>query len=829
MSSFFQEVSQAIRSLLHYPQLTGMAVLMLALGIGATTAIYCVLNATLLSPPEYNEPEQLVALWGVLPARDVDEWPAAPTDVEMLRTQTSQFADVAAAFGNNHVFKLPSSEPEQVISVGMTWNLFSLLGVDPVLGRNFNQRDAAFNPNDVPLGARPPADTFNPSNTVILSHAFWRDRFGSDESIIGRLIYLDELPVTVVGVMPAGFQLLMHGQVPATPDMFEVLRVDLANNPGTNVFLNVIGRLKDTVTIEQAQAEIDALTARVVESDPIYQNTGFHNRLIPLQQELTKDVQAIIWTLVGAVVFILLIACANVANLLLVRATSMQRDTAIRAALGCSRKRLMQRCLLESLLLAVTGSVLGVILAIAVLPALVALQPQNLPQLNTIAINLEVLAVILLIVFSSTLLAGMIPALLVSNKNFTGLKDRSAQQENRSSGRWRNGLVIAEVALSFVLLIGAGLMIRSFSELIASDPGFSTENRLSFNYALPNARYPDPTDNLQFHEAFKRQLEQLPGVQEVGGIFPLPLSGAQFGSRYAAERSRFTDGTARQAQYRFVYPGYFEAVDTRLLAGRFISQADQDSGLPYAVVNEALAQRAWPDESALGKTLYIRGATPEPRELEVVGVIAHQKQATLDEEPTEVLYASNRFGADLGFGAFTNWVVHGSGDINALIAPIRQQLSQLDAEVPLVQVNTLNELVRQTTGPTRFAMTLISIFGMLALILACIGLYGVLAYRVRQKMPEIGVRFTFGANPNSIFTLVVRQGMVLVGLGLMVGVIAALGLSRLLMSLLVGVSPADPLTFAVIIMVFAVIAFIACSMPALRAMRVDPAVILRAE
>jgi len=832
MDGIWHDCRQATRSLIRNPLISVIAVITLALGIGANTAIYTVLDATLLSPPPYQDPDRLVAIWGVLPSRDIDTWPAAPREIDDYRRGAEQFEDFAGGFGNQHIFqRAPGGEPAQITSSAVTWNMFRVLGVTPLRGRDFNEVDAAYSRADVPPGTPPPFDTFNPSNRVILSHAFWQSRFGGDDAVLESTIWLDGLPVTVVGVMPPGFQLLLPGGGVAEPDMFEALRVDLANSPRNNVFMNVIGRLRPGVSVAQAEAEMAAITSRVAVEEPFYVTNQLGHRVIPLHKELTKDIDTIVWVLTGAVALILLIACANVANLLLVRATSRRRDIAIRAALGCSRRRMFGSGLVEAALLALAGGVLGVVLAALCLPMLVALQPQNLPQLSNIGIDYGVLGYTFLIVAAVTLLAGSVPAAAAARRDMAGhLKDRSGQQETRGSGRWRNALVIGEVALSFALLVGAGLMVRSFLDLTGRDPGFAPDRVLSFTYNLPAERYPEPARQLEFHRIFNDKLKGLPGVEQTGGVFPLPLSGINFGSRWATDLVTFEDGTARQANYHITFPGYFESIGATMLAGRTLTEQDQASGRNYVVVNEALAQRAWPDRSPIGETLYIRrGDRAVGEATEVVGVVRNIAHGALDEVPAEGVWFTSAFSDAIGHGNGFLWTVRAGGDPEALLAPIQAALRELDPELPVQNETTLAEVVRDSTAPMRFAMTLTSLFGGLALVLAAVGLYGVLAYRVRQRRPELGVRLTFGAAPGGIFALVVRQGMVLVAAGLAFGLAAALGLSRALESVLVGVGATDPATYLGIVVIFALVAFAACALPAWRATRVDPAVTLRYE
>lgn len=830
MNGTIADLKLALRSLAKTRMITALAIITLALGIGATSAIFSVLDATLLKPPPYPESEELVAVWGVMPNRDIDTWPASPDMVERYRRETEQFEDLAAAFGAQHTFKhRPDSKPEQVASVGMTWNLFDLLGVGPIVGRPFESSDAAFSAAEVPPGVPSPQNTFNPPNAVMLSHAFWQERFGADRSIVGSTIQLDNFPATVVGVMPPGFQLLMPGPVPDDPDMFEVLRVNVeANADAGNVFLNVIGRLRDGVSLEQAQQEIDAITSRVREEDPVYRQNNFSNRLVPLQRELTAGIDGMVVMISVIVGLVLLIACANVANLLLVRALARSRDQAICSALGCSRWRMFRYGLSEAVLVALAGGFLGLCLAVIALPLLVDLQPLDIPQLRQVGVDTRTLVFTVIIVTATTLLAGTLPALAQSQRNVASrLRDRSGHESSRSTGRWRNGLVVGEVALALAVLVAAGLMVQSFNTLRQTDPGFEPDGVLTFGFALPVDRYPNAERQVEFQRQFMQLLQELPQVTHAGGAFPLPLAGGLFGSRYAPDLASFGDGTARQAQYRLVYPGYFETLRTQVLAGRALNQSDQDGTRNNVVINQALAARAWPDESALGKTLYIRrGDRPEGVATEVVGVVEHQAVGDLREDPVETVYFPTSFAGDIGFFTGVNWTVRTQGDQLSAQASIAEAMAGLDADIPLTNVEMLQTRVDQATAEMRFSSTLLSLFGLLALLLAVVGLYGVLAYRVRQRLPEIGVRLAFGATSGKIFSLVLGQGLLLVGVGLAIGTLLALAVTRSLSDQLVGLSASDPLTYLAIVILFALVAAVACSLPAFWATRADPAATL---
>jgi len=833
MSGIQTDLRIALRSLAKSRMVTMFAVLTLALGIGATSAIFTVLDATLLKPPPYPEPDELVAVWGVMPNRDIDTWPASPDMVERYRREAEQFDDFAAGFGNQHIFKRrPDSKPEQITSVGMTWNLFEVLGVSPVLGRGFEPADAAFNPADVPAGVPPPQDQFNPPNRVMLSHAFWQDRFGADPSVVGSTLYLDDFPATIVGVMPAKFQLLMPGGVDDNPDLYEVLRVNVEGNAGAgNVFLNVIGRIRDGVTLQQAQQEIDAITARLRADHAIYRDNQFSNRLVALQDELTEGIDDMLLLIAFAVALVLLIACANVANLLLVRALSRAREQAVCTALGCGRWRRVRYALTEAGLVAVAGGVIGLGFAALVLPMLIQLQPAEIPQLRGLSIDARAIVFTALTVGLVSLLAGALPAAFHSDKRIAvRLRDRSGMDGGHASDRWRKGLVVGEITLAVAVLSASALLVQSFSRLSSADPGFDPNGVLTFNYVAPVERYPDAARQVELQRQFAERIRALPGVREIGGAFPLPLTGAGFGSRYAADLASFEDGSARQAQYRVTYPGYFQTLATPLVFGRGFSQADQDTARNVAVVNRALAERAWPGESPLGKTLFIRrGDRPEGVATEVIGMVEHQAVQDLVEEPLETVWFTSAFAGEIGFFTGFTWTVRTDADPMSLLPVMEQAMAGIDSDIPLLNAQPLQTLVDESTAQMRFSSSLMLLFGLLALLLAVVGLYGMLAWRVRQRLPEIGVRMAFGADAGRIFKLILGQGMMLVLIGLALGIALGMVMTLGLGAQLVGISATDPMTYTAIALLFACVALAACTLPAWRAAHADPMEPLRSE
>jgi putative ABC transport system permease protein len=663
---------------------------------------------------------------------------------------------------------------------------------------------------------------------VILSHALWQERYGGAPDVVGRTLEIAGGPAEIVGVMPPAFELLMPANAAASADadIWLAARIDFENSPRNNVFLLPVGRMRDGVTPAQLQEQIDRVAVGLAETDQVKSTAGYAMRVEGLHEDLTADVRPGLLALVGAVVFVLLIACANVSNLLLVRASARDRELAVRAALGGSRGRLMRQMLIESGVLALGGAALGVLLASGGVSLLLALQPENLPRIDSVRIDGAVLAFTLLAAVGAALTFGILPAVQSSRVELVdALKERG--QASSSAGRKliRGGVVIVEVALSVVLLIGAGLMVRSFVELRSVEPGYRPEGVLTFSATAPFGRYPQAADRAAFNAEVQRRLESIPGVERAASAFPLPLTGTPFNGRYGTEEALSDPQAFRQADYRSVLPGYFEAMGTRLLQGRTFTDADQADSATVVVVDDKLARTLWPDQSAVGERFLVRVVTPEPEWVEVIGVVEHQRASDLAREGMETVYFTDRYSGSFG----GTWAVRTSGDPLSLVQAIRTEVAQIDPDVPVADVAALQTLVDRARGPTTFALTLIGVFGALALVLASVGLYGVLSFVVRQRTAEIGVRMAFGAEAGSILKLVVGQGLALAGTGVAIGLLAALPLTGVMESMLVGVTPTDPLTFGGIAALFLAIAALACWLPALRATRIDPVTALREE
>lgn len=826
MDSLMKDVKYALRAMLRNPGFAAVATFTIALGIGANTAIFSVVRAVLLQPLPYEDPQELVLLWGEMRTRGVTHFPTSPPDFAAFRDRAEGLDDLGAVF-TFATSLTGDGDPIQVTAAGVTTNFFSVLGVEPILGRDFLPEDGTPQPQGVN-----PGQPGSLPGIAILSHGLWQRRYGGDPDVVGRTVELGGGPSEIIGVMPPGFELFMPetAAVATDADVWLSSRIDFVNAPANNVFLRPVGRLADGWTREALQAEVDRIAADLAADNQVKATAGYAVRVESLHEDLTAGVRPVILTLFGAVFFVLLIACANVSNLLLVRASSRDREVAVRAAMGGSRGRLVRQMLIESGLLALGGAVVGIALALGGISLLLALQPDDLPRIADVRIDGVVLLFTLVAAVGAALAFGILPALQGSKVELAdALKERSNTGAGSARRLLRNAVVVGEVALSLVLLLGAGLMVRSFVELNRVSPGFDPEGVLTFTAAPPFAAYPQAIDRVNFAVALQDRLEAIPGVERAALSGSLPLTGTLLNGRYGPEEARTDPEQFRQAAYRAVTPGYFEAMGTRLLAGRVFTDADNVDSTAVVMVDDQLASTLWPGESAIGKRFLVRVLDPEPVTVEVVGVVEHQRDQDLARIGMETVYFTDYF-----FGAFGGtWVVRTEGDPLAISGAVREAVSSVDPNVPTADVLPMSGYVESAMAPTRFALTLIGVFGIVALLLASIGLYGVLSYVVRQRTAEIGVRVAFGAEAGSILKLVVGQGLALASVGLAVGIVVAFGLLSVLPTagafdaLLVGVAPTDPLTFVGTSAVFGLVAAVACYVPARRATRVDPVTALR--
>ena len=816
-----QDVRFAARLLRRQPGFTCLTVVALAIGIGGSTAMFSVVRAVALRPLPYGDPGRLVLVW-----TSTDESPRgrgafSPPDVIALRERSRLLADVAAvnSFGASVT---DGAEPEQLQLGVVTANFFSVLGVRPLLGRDFTPAD------DTPMDTRDARNT----SVIILSHALWRRRFGADPGVIGRTVRVGGAPMTVVGVLSEDFRLHMPSGAEMSTDLaaWTPLRIDYASAPRTGAYLKVVGRLRPGVRLAQAQAELDAIAGQFRSELGAHEAAGLRLRAAPMHAEVVGHVTPMLTALAATVGFLLLIACANVANLLLARLAARERELAVRAALGGSRGRIVRQLLSESTLLALLGALAGIAVAWAGVRLLLLLEPAELPRVDTVAIDAPVLGFTLLVAALATLLFGLAPAVLSSRTNLAGaLRDRAGS----SGSAWRqlrNALAVAEVALSLVLLVGAGLMLRSVLTLRRADLGFRPEGVLTFRVSLPFTAYREPEQWTAFYRALGERLERLPGVEAVGAVSSLPASGTLDLDTYALDPARETQPWgSRTAAYRVVSPGFFDALRVPLRAGRALAREDDVAAPLVVVVDEALARGAWPGESPVGARVEIamqsfdRGYRVERRLAEVVGVVATVPHDRPDAAPPGTIYVSHAQQRLWTMAV----AVRAAGDPLALGPLVRREVRVLDPELPVHAMRSLDQVVAETLASTRFVLLMLAIFAGTALVLAAVGLYGVIAYLVRQRTSEFAVRLALGARPRQIAWGVVRSAARLGAAGIAAGAVAAAWLAPTLDDLLVGVSPRDPLTLGGVAVVVLLVVGAASYWPARRAAALDPAEALR--
>jgi predicted permease len=807
MQTLLQDLRYGVRALRTQPGFTLAAVIVIALGIGANTAIFSVVNTVLLRPLPYPQPDELVMVWESAPKLGFPHNDVAPANFLDWRNQNKVFRHLAA-FGGHSVSLTGRGEPERVEGARVSANLFPLLGVAPALGRAFTEDE----------------DRDGAANVIVLSYGLWQRRFGGDSGIVGQSLTLNARPYTVVGVMPAHFRFPSREQEFWLPMAFEPGE---AAGRGDH-YLSVVARLKPGVTIKQAQAEMDAIAARLQQQYP-RTNTDQGVALVPLHEEFAGAMRKPLLVLLGVVGFVLLIACANVTNLLLARATARRQELTIRAALGASRLRLMRQLLTESLLLAITGGVIGTLLASWGVGLLETLVPDSLAQARGIVIDVRVLGFAVAVSLLTGVVFGLLPALQVSRPNLSEALKEGGRGGGEPRGRVRSLLVVTEIALSLVLLAGAGLLIKSFHRLTNVDPGFQPNNALTLRMQLSGEKYGDPVKRRAFYDQMLQQVQSLPGVQAAGVITQLPLTTQGLSFSFSLEgQAPLPAANLPQAVFRVVSPDYFSALGIPLLGGRSFTPQDTADAPAVAVINHTMAERFWPGQEALGKRFKI-GASDSPNPwMTVVGVVGDVRQTSLEQALKPELYVSH--WQDRRFFAIPrDLVIRTAGDPLNLTAAVRAEIWKLDKDLPLYRVRTMEQIVAQAVAGQRFNMLLLALFAALALVLATVGIYGVMSYATAQRRHEIGIRMALGANARDVFRLVLGQGLLLTGSGVALGLMGALALTRLMKGLLFNVTASDPLTFAAVTLLLMVVALLACWIPARRAARVDPLVALRCE
>ena len=809
MERLWQDIRFALRSLRRSPGHTAAALLALALGIGANTAIFSVVYGVLLEPLPYPSPERLVMLIDANPSRGFDRFTSSPPNFVDWRAQSRSFAGMAAMTRANPSLTGGGAEPERLEGAQISAGFFETLEVPPALGRGIGAAD------DRP-GAPPVA---------VLSHELWRRRFGADPTLVGRTIELEGTPHTVVGIAPEGFQF------PSRVEVWTPLALEITPQMRGGHFLGVVGRLKPGVPVARAQAELTVIASRLEKQYPD-SNTGWTVNAVPLRELIVEDVRPALLVLMATVAVVLLIACANVANLLLARMASREREVAVRTALGAGRGRLVRQFLTESVLLALAGAGLGLLVALWGTRALVAMNADNIPRAAEIGLEPPVLLFTLALAVVTGLVFGLVPALHAARPDLQGtLKEggRGASAGVRARSA-RGALVVVEVALTLVLLVAAGLLLRSLVGLSAVSPGFETAGILTLELNLPEARYPDDDGNPRiaaFYDEVLAEVRGLPSVVSAGAGYPLPLGGSAYVLSFVVEgRPEPPPGQEETSHIRFVTPGYLESLAIPLVRGRRLNAGDRDGGLPVAVVNRTMAEKTWPGEEAVGKRFTFDDPGDDDVEWRtVVGVVGDVRHMTLDTEPAAETYLPMAQAPS----SAAVLVVRTDGDPMRLAAPVREAVRRADADLPVFSVRPLTKVVAESLAEQRFRTTLLAIFAGLALVLASVGVYGVISYGVTQRRHEMGLRMALGARREQVQRLVVGQGLRLVLVGAAVGLVAAYLATRLLASFLYGVRATDPLTFAAVPVLLALVALVASWLPARRATQVDPIVALRAE
>jgi putative ABC transport system permease protein len=823
MDTLLRDLMYAVRGLRRNFGFAAVTTITIALGVGACTAIFSVVNAVLLRPLPYADSQRLVVLWGELRTRNVKDWPFSPPDFRDLKLQsTGIFEDIAGMIPAGRVpIAEAGGEPEQIRAGAATPNLFRLLGARIQVGRDFTEDDATPQPQAQP-GQQAPARL---ALAAIISHGFWIRRYGGDPSVVGREIDFGGGRAQIVGVLSPEFEMLFppRANVERVPEMWTATRINYQTANRNNVAFRGIGRLKPGVTVPQAQMQVERVAADLRQHFPIKETAGLHFHAVPMFDDLVADVRPAILSLMGAVAFVLLIACANVANLLVVRASARSRELAVRAAIGASRTRLIRQMLAESLVIAGLGTALGLLLARGGIQMLVAIGPKDLPRLDAVAMEPLVLIFAILAGVTTAVLCGIVPALRASRTDVIEVLRTVGSRAGglRGGRRLRSGVVVTEVALSFVLLVGAGLMLRSFVALGRVDPGFDPNSVLTF-FLQPRAQ--QAGERAVFMQQVREHLLAIPGVIGATAATPLPLDGLLINGRWGTEAAVSDPSTFRQADFHVVLPGYFETLRTRLIAGRTFTEADnnidQKTDTPkQMIIDNSMAALAFRGEPAVGRRLLIRVNSPEPEWYEVIGVVAHQRHGSLAVPGPEAMFIPD---GHFGHGFAGRWAVRTVGDPNQVVSAVRAAVAHVDPRAPLAEVQPMAAFVDKAMAPLRFTATLIGMFAAVAVLLAAVGLYGVLSTIVRQRTAEIGMRMVFGAPRASILNLVVGEGLRLSAAGMVAGCAGALAVTRVMASMLVGVNPTDPITYAAIVLLFAAIAVTASWLPARRASRLDP-------
>ena len=803
MQNLLQDIRYALRSLIKRPGFVAVAVVTLAFGIGANTAIFSVVDAVLLSPLSFPEPNRIVVVDGTnLNLGIADGGATSVPDFSDWRNQSASFEQIAAFVAGGSVLTT-NDEPERVRGTSVTEDFFPLFRIATLKGRFFQ------------------ADEFKGGNNYVamLSYSLWQRRFGASDNVIGSKVQMSNFSVTIVGVMPRGFD------YPTQTEMWFPLPIDPAKEKRFNRFLNVVGRLKPGIDIEQARSEMTVINERLAQSY-VETNRGWNVKLTKLHDRLVGNLRPSLLILLGAVMLVLLIACENVANLQLARASYRQREIAVRTALGASRFRIVRQLLTESVLLSIVSGAVGLALSVWLTRLLVSISPPNSPRFEEIGMDFRVFVFAFVVAFLTGVVFGLVPAIQTSKIDLNEtLKEsgRSGSQARRN--RIGSALMVSEIALSFMLLVGAGLLIKSFIRLREVNPGFNPSNMLTMRVSLPAGKYQQGEPRVQVFGQVVERISGLPGVASAGAVSQLPLRGDTFnlGRGYLREGDPQTSEAAGNANFLTVTPTYFDTMQTPVKAGRAFTERDTNDAPKVMIVNETMARKLWPGESPVGRKIWVW--YDEKFFREIVGVVGDTR-LSLDAEAESQMYVP--LSQDSGWSTLS-FVVRTNGEPAALTGAVRNEIRAVDKGVLIYNVKTLDDVVAIAAAPRRTPMLLLSSFAGVAMLLAMLGIYGVTAYYVTQRTHEIGVRMALGARMSDVLMLVLSRGVIFALIGIAIGIAGAFGLTRYLTTLLFGVQPIDVMTFLSVAAILMIVALLACIIPARKAAKVDPLVALRYE